>query len=425
MKKKLLVYVTCIIAVCIGGEFQFYPLDENLRISFGTPVLFFFLLWSRNLNPILTGFLVGISVVLFRSTLLYFDPTYALTWSECILNYLNVSSYYITYGILFHTFRIRNYYKRPVFIALLGIVMEDISFTASVLSRYFYIGELATLETLLTMFFASIYRSFFVLGLFSLVLLKEAQVEKRMYRQKMSENLLFVSNLYVEMVQLKKTMNNTENLTRKSYNLYKNLQMENSNFSKEILYIAGEIHELKKDHQRIYSGLAKLQVKENLDELMDITHIFEIVTEANKRYAQELNKSIEIESTIIGDHPKYNCYMVLSLLNNLICNSIEAIENKGLVLISAEKTGEYTIFKVMDNGPGIAEDLLEIVFEPSYTTKYNQIGVASNGIGLSHIKEVIESLDGEIHLTSDTERRITVFTIKFPVMKSIKVVGDN
>ena len=49
----------------------------------------------------------------------------------------------------------------------------------------------------------------------------------------------------------------------------------------------------------------------------------------------------------------------------------------------------YTYFSIKDSGKGIPEEDISIIFEPGYTTKYNDKGVAATGIGLSHVKEII------------------------------------
>jgi two-component system, sensor histidine kinase YcbA len=53
LRDKLLAYLFMIIAVPIAGELKFYPLDGDIRVSLGTPLFFFILLWSRKIySPI-------------------------------------------------------------------------------------------------------------------------------------------------------------------------------------------------------------------------------------------------------------------------------------------------------------------------------------------------------------------------------------
>lgn len=412
--KKLFIYIILIIAVCVGGEFKFYPVAADIRISLGTPVFFFFLLWSNKIRPIEAGALVGLSVVLFRMFLAMILSD-QLNWTTSFINHAPVFMYYFVYGICFYLFKTRSFYNRPIIIAFIGMVIENLASIVEIFFRHFFSISWFSPQIFLIIFIISFFRSFFVLSFFNFFLLREASVAEAIQRKRNDEMLIHISNLYVEMVQLQKSMKNAEITTKTCYDLYRYLMKEDNQYAKMALHIAGEIHEIKKDHQRIYSGLAKLKVKEQSTDSMPIKEIIHILKESNHRYAQTLGKSIEISVTIRGDHPNYNCFVVLSLINNLITNSIEAIVDTGIISILVERIGQDVHFQIQDNGPGIASNKQSLVFEPGYTTKYDFTGVASNGIGLSHIKEVIEHLNGKIQLYSNQDERITTFSIILPI----------
>ena len=52
--------------------------------------------------------------------------------------------------------------------------------------------------------------------------------------------LMHLSNLYVESVHLKKTLQNAELITQEAYQLYRNLQVSADSSSKTALKIAGK-----------------------------------------------------------------------------------------------------------------------------------------------------------------------------------------
>nr|WP_295973603.1 ATP-binding protein [uncultured Bacillus sp.] len=402
------------ISVCVGGEFKLYPLAADIRISLGTPVFFFFLLWSRNIKPIKAGVLVGLSVFLFRSCLSALG-TEPLSWSASFLGHYPAFLYYFVYGLCFSLFKTRQFYQRPIIIVCIGMIIEIIASIIEIVGRHLFLGFWFPASTFLMIGMIAFFRSFIVLGLFNFFLLHEARLTEAMQKKRNEYMLLHVSNLFVEMVQLKKSMKNAENTTKACYDLYRILNNENSPYAKKVLHIAGEVHEIKKDHQRIYSGLTKLKVKEQPFDLMNIEEIINIALEGNQGYAELLGKSISINVTILGEHPRYNILIMLSLLNNLVANAIEAIENTGIITLLVKRSGENVVFQIQDNGPGIPLNRQTLVFEPGYTTKYDECGIASNGIGLSHIKEVIEDLNGEIQLISDQDKRSTTFFITLPV----------
>lgn len=415
MWNKYLVYFILVTAVTIGGEFQLYPGFEDFRISLGTPIFLFFLLWSRKIKPIPAGLLTSMAVIIFRSTLSIHN-TPNITIIDAFLHHIPAGFYYVVYGLLFYLFKTRTFYKQPIIIALLGMIMEISSSIVEIFIRNFFSGVYFTLNVLSTIFIVSFFRSFFVLGFINFFLLQEARVTEELERKKNEKMLILVSELYVEMVQLSKSMKNAENTTRACYNLYQDLLKEkNDTYARKALNIAGEIHEIKKDHQRIYSSLARLKVREETTDLIKIDDIIKVIVESNRHYAKTLGKSIYFDVEISGEHPHYNSFILLSLMNNLITNSVEAIENNGIVFIKINRSGSNIEIHISDNGPGIPPQLIDLVFEPGYTTKYNHTGLPSNGIGLSHIKEVIEELKGNIELHSNESEPLTTFTIKLPV----------
>jgi two-component system sensor histidine kinase YcbA len=262
----------------------------------------------------------------------------------------------------------------------------------------------------------AIIRSFFVLGFFNIFIIRETKLAEEQQKRLNEQILLIISNLYVEMVQLKKSMKNAEELTSVCYGLYRDLkELESNNHAQTALKIAGQMHEIKKDNQRIYAGLTKLMIKENLSDFMAIEEIIEVIVRSNKNYGDILGKSIDYQVNISGDHPYYRTIILFSLINNLVSNAVEAIFNKGLIELTVKRMDEMAIIIVNDNGSGISEKNKRFIFEPGFTTKFDQTGMASNGIGLSYIKNVIENIGGRLNLLDSAESNKTSFEIQLPV----------
>lgn len=92
---------------------------------------------------------------------------------------------------------------------------------------------------------------------------------------------------------------------------------------------------------------------------------------------------------------------------------MEAIEDHGLIRVGAYEQGFETILTVSDTGVGISEQDKEMIFAPGFTTKFNQEGFAATGIGLSHVRDIVHSLGGDILLRSDEPGSQTSFVITF------------
>ena len=90
---------------------------------------------------------------------------------------------------------------------------------------------------------------------------------------------------------------------------------------------------------------------------------------------------------------------------NLLLNSIDAINDRGTITISAEKVssapGESHLqITLADTGCGIPKDRIEKVFDPFYTTKDNS---GNTGLGLSIAKGIIDKHHGTVQIESESE----------------------
>jgi signal transduction histidine kinase/DNA-binding response OmpR family regulator len=103
---------------------------------------------------------------------------------------------------------------------------------------------------------------------------------------------------------------------------------------------------------------------------------------------------------------------VRQILINLILNAIQAVGEGGLVRVSTRRSadGEQVLFAVRDDGPGIAPDQLERIFDPMFTTKPE-----GSGLGLSIARELAASNGGTIHVESSPGNGAT-FTLRLPAV---------
>ena len=81
------------------------------------------------------------------------------------------------------------------------------------------------------------------------------------------------------------------------------------------------------------------------------------------------------------------------LIDNLISNSKKAQATKFNISIDRNDKDEYQI-SFADNGIGIPAEALNNVFDFGYTT------TSGSGIGLFHIKQIVEKMSGKIEVVS-------------------------
>ncbi|NOQ80383.1 MAG: GHKL domain-containing protein [Gammaproteobacteria bacterium] len=101
--------------------------------------------------------------------------------------------------------------------------------------------------------------------------------------------------------------------------------------------------------------------------------------------------------------------VIFSLLNNaldaVLDHSIQAPE----IVITTRKEASHYKITLMDNGPGLAEEIQDKLFEPFTTTKKNGIG-----IGLSMCHHIINLHKGKISIQSNAQAS-TVVIILLPL----------
>ncbi|NBU98141.1 MAG: sensor histidine kinase [Spirochaetia bacterium] len=149
-----------------------------------------------------------------------------------------------------------------------------------------------------------------------------------------------------------------------------------------------------------YSKMTLIDIREGVDTVLTIYHNF-------------LKQGIEV---ITNYEPIPGIYCYSDELNQvwiqLIHNSIEAMNGKGILKIDISPLNEEVLVSIEDNGPGISEDSLGKIFDPFYTN--NPSGI---GLGLYITKKILQKHNAVLEL--DSEPGKTRFLVKIPALKSI------
>ncbi|MDB4949755.1 MAG: bamV [Gemmatimonadetes bacterium] len=103
-------------------------------------------------------------------------------------------------------------------------------------------------------------------------------------------------------------------------------------------------------------------------------------------------------------------YYLHQVFDNLARNAREAMEDQEdrRLWLHVERAGPLAVARVTDNGPGIAPDKLESVFQPFVSTKGKGMG-----LGLAICKEIVEGHGGRLDVQSRPGEG-TTFTVTLP-----------
>ncbi|MBI4347207.1 MAG: PAS domain S-box protein [Elusimicrobia bacterium] len=114
-------------------------------------------------------------------------------------------------------------------------------------------------------------------------------------------------------------------------------------------------------------------------------------------YRSVKSEGIQLEVELDPSRPQVAAefHKLQQVLLNLIVNARDALQRFGprVLRVRTRRIGERCETEVEDNGPGVARELRERLFQPFFTTKPRGKGT---GLGLSISKEIIESFGGTL-----------------------------
>ena len=110
-------------------------------------------------------------------------------------------------------------------------------------------------------------------------------------------------------------------------------------------------------------------------------------------------------------------YEFMQVMTNLIRNGMLAIEEKrgtkgGVITLSATKNEDRIALRIADNGTGIQEEYLPLLFESRFSSRSSGRGT---GLGLSICRRLVRGFGGEIIVETTVFGEGTTFLIEMPV----------
>jgi signal transduction histidine kinase len=109
--------------------------------------------------------------------------------------------------------------------------------------------------------------------------------------------------------------------------------------------------------------------------------------------------------------------VLLQILYNLLSNAEKYLPAGSSIFIEHAQILSDTVVKVIDDGPGIPEELRDAVFEPFYrvSDSMNE-GVSGTGLGLAISRELARLHGGDLTLEDSKKGAIFFLTINAPLV---------
>ncbi|MZK51636.1 sensor histidine kinase [Clostridium beijerinckii] len=395
------------VLISIFAQIYIYPFNSRFVLGVGVIVIGLIFSTSENIYPVLIGIITGTITASIRSIgLLMSSSNYS---NDIIMQFMPAAIFYIIYGILGTIFPLTRRNKSIIHLYLSLISFDIICNTAEILVRNMF-----SISTIKVIIVTALVRAFIQCSAFLIYKYQKLYIKTLEHQKRYAELNLMVSKIYAEAFYLQKSTNDLNTIMREAYNLYE-MNKDKEEFSVKALSLAQNAHEIRKNNDRVLRGINQLVQNVEKAEYMSMSEIFCIISDNTKRQIDNANSNIFIKFRLEEDYSIKRYYDIFAILNNLIINAIEACCDDNMINVIGEISQKELLLDVSDNGTGIDKDVLPYIFDIGFSTKFNEeTGAMSTGIGLCHVKNLLENLGGSIEVESDIDRG-TKFLVKIPL----------
>jgi two-component system sensor histidine kinase YcbA len=403
-------------------------LGSDFVVSAGIIIFVIFLYHYDDMSPVPLGILSGIMVFVMR--VVVHELTYGDAFNSAV-TYIIEFIFYIIYSLFFRLF-IKKEIKNNLGVLFVALIICDFGANfVEGLIRYYILTKPSLVEVIPSLLVVSVVRSVTILIVLNALNYYGMLLTKREHEERYKKLLYLTSKLKSELFWIEKNMENIEKVMTQSYELFEQIRSneEKESWANKALTIAKDVHEIKKENGLVVRGIKDITQNELKDSGMEYKDINNILLETMKRESKINNKNIDFQFDLGENFYTSKHYYLMSVLRNLIMNSMDAIEesqNNAKISVIHKIHDQEHVFKVSDNGEGIEEDDLKQIFSPGFSTKINyDTGEINRGLGLSIVQYIVEEqLNGKV----DVKSKIgfgTDFIIRIPKIFLEEVTDEN
>lgn len=146
-----------------------------------------------------------------------------------------------------------------------------------------------------------------------------------------------------------------------------------------------------------------------------------IIEKLTEKFKAKSQKTVNFITDIKAETAYADAEYLEEVLSNLIDNSIKYSDESVEIRISTAQDDRYTMLKIRDNGFGISEKDIHLIFQKferaSAIKRSRKNGASGFGLGLSFVDQVVKAHHGKIFVTS-IEGEFTEFIIYLPLTDS-------
>jgi len=176
------------------------------------------------------------------------------------------------------------------------------------------------------------------------------------------------------------------------------------------------------DMNKIENGSAMLTLSE-----VNLADIIDEINAIIRPQAREKNQTFEIfSSSVIHEHVQADKLRINQILINLLSNAVKYTPEGGDIRMRLEELPQVDDsysrirFTVSDNGIGMSEEYLKVIFDP-FTRENTEIirRIQGTGLGMAITRSLVDMMGGTIRVQSEPGRG-SVFTVELELYISRK-----
>lgn len=381
--------------VALSSELYWNLVDNRFRISLAVVVFAVFLiLFSRKMQFYQLCLAVPLSVYLCRAGLGFLLARAGDDYTAYLVSILPNALFYLSFYLIFGRMTNWRYTASARTLVLAFFVGDLVSNCLELLSHAAIDSSVPELEQMTKLLMVALVRTMLfaaiLIGIRSFQLLLKKEEHESRYRRL----FLLKTDLRSELFYMHKNTEEIERIMTMAYRLYE--AAETPSFKETALSIARDVHEVKKDYLRVMQGIEQ-EIADSYNRAdMHLSDLMKLLETSAYLKIDEKHLNIRLLINCRSDFKTDQYYALMSVLRNLVNNSIEALEDKqeqGVISIEEWKEGETYRFQIQDNGRGISPRNLNYIFRFGFSTKFNQkTGDLARGVGLSGVKYTVEQV---------------------------------
>jgi signal transduction histidine kinase len=153
-------------------------------------------------------------------------------------------------------------------------------------------------------------------------------------------------------------------------------------------------------------------------EAVDVSALVEDAIEKAEGFIAGRGQQLAVERpdgelTLWGDPVRLQ-----QVITNLLTNAAQYSPKEGKILFQAKQENGFAVFRVRDNGLGIAKEMLSRIFDlQTQVARSLESSGPSLGVGLALVRTLVELHGGTISAVSEGPNQGSEFTVRLPLYK--------